>query len=66
MLKTLNWLIITTPFIAGFAAFQWGEQAGEGKLIPALVGLLAFLGLIFVWYVLYQFIEFPLWMAHFD
>tara|TARA_R110000787_G_scaffold166449_3_gene279436 strand:+ start:866 stop:1066 length:201 start_codon:yes stop_codon:yes gene_type:complete len=66
MLETLNWLTITTPFIAGFTAYQWGQGAGEGKTIPALVGLLAFLGLIFIWYILYQFTQFPFWMTHFN
>lgn len=66
MLDTLNWLTITTPFIAGFAAYSWGEAAGEGKAVPAFIGVLAFLGLIFVWYVLYQFVEFPFWMSHFN
>jgi hypothetical protein len=66
MIETLNWLTITTPFIAGFSAYSWGQKSGEGKLIPAVVGLLAFVGLIAVWWVLYQAIEFPLWMAWFN
>lgn len=66
VLETLNWRMITTPFIAGFSTCQWGQQADGGKAIPALVGSLAFLGLIFVWYVLYQFIKFPFWMTHFN
>jgi hypothetical protein len=66
VIETLNWITITTPFIAGFTAYQWGNTTGEGKVIPALIGGLAFLGLIAVWYILYQFIEFPLWMRWFN
>ena len=66
MLETLNWLTITTPFIAGFYAFNWGQQAGEGKVIPAVVGLLAFIGLIAIWWTLYLATGFPLWMAWFN
>ena len=66
MLDTLNWLTITTPFIAGFAAFGWGKEQGEGFIVPAVVGVLAFIGLVAVWYVLYQLIEFPFWMVWFD
>ena len=66
VLEKVNWLTITTPFIAGYTALNWGRENGEGIIIPALVGLLAFLGLIAVWYVLYQFAEFPFWMARFN
>jgi len=66
MIETLNWLTITTPFIAGFAAYQWGNERGEGVVVPAVVGILAFVGLVAIWYVLYQAIEFPLWMAWFN
>jgi len=66
LIETLNWLTITTPFIAGFTAYNWGNNLGEGKAIPALVGALSFVGLIAVWYVLYQWIEFPLWMRWFN
>lgn len=65
-IETLNWLTITTPFFAAFGAYGWGEQSGNGKAIPALVGLLAFIGLVAIWYVLYQFIQFPLWMGWFQ
>ena len=66
MIETLNWMTITTPFIAGFSAYKWGKDSGNGELAPALVGVLAFCGLVAVWYVLYQAIEFPLWMAWFN
>ncbi len=66
MIKTLNWLTITTPFIAGFTAYNWGKEASQDELVPALVGVLAFIGLVAVWYALFQFIEFPLWMAWFN
>ena len=66
LIGTLNWLTITTPFIAGFAAYNWGAQSGEGKLIPAIVGALSFVGLVAIWYVLYQFAKFPLWMSWFN
>jgi hypothetical protein len=63
---TLNWLTITTPFIAGFSAYTWGRQQGEGTVIPAIVGTLAFLGLVAIWYITHLWIDFPLWMRHFD
>ncbi|MCF6315442.1 MAG: hypothetical protein L3J30_03960 [Marinosulfonomonas sp.] len=66
LIKTLNWLTITTPFIAGFAAGNWGSVSGNGKAVPAFVGLSSFLGLIAVWYVLFQWTEFPLWMRWFN
>jgi hypothetical protein len=66
LIDTLNWLTITTPFIAGFAAYNWGRQTGEGKAIPAVVGVLSFCGLVAIWYVLYQFLEFPFWMRWFN
>lgn len=65
MLETLNWLTITTPFFAGYAAFDWGRNAGEGNVVPLIVGALAFLGLIFVWFIMFQFLRFPFWMGHF-
>ena len=65
-IETLNWLTITTPFIAGFAAYNWGQGAGEGRIGPAVVGALSFSGLVSIWYVLYQFTEFPLWMRWFN
>ena len=66
LIETLNWLTITTPFIVGFAAYSWGSNSGNGKAIPALVGLLGFFGLVAIWYVLFQWIEFPLWMRWFN
>lgn len=66
IIETINWLTITTPFFAGFAVFRWGKEAGEGNVVPSLVGALAFGGLIAVWYVLYRLIEFPLWMGWFQ
>lgn len=53
------------PIIGGFSAFSWDQNAGKDQAFPALVGLLSFVGLFAVWYVLYQFIEFPRWMAWF-
>ena len=66
VIETLNWLTISTPFFAGFAAFDWGQGSGNGSALPALVGVLAFLGLLAVWYVLYQMIQFPLWVSWFN
>ena len=66
MLETLNWLRITTLFIAGYSAFSWGKKAGEGIVLPAVVGSLAFVGLIAIWYALFQFTGFPYWLNHFD
>ena len=66
IVETLNWLTITTPFIAGFSAFKWGQESGEGRIFPAIVGALSFLGLVAIWYVLFQFTEFPLWMRWFN
>jgi hypothetical protein len=66
LIEGLNWLTITTPFIAGFAAYNWGQAANEGKAVPAFVGMLAFIGLVAIWYILYKFIAFPLWMGWFQ
>jgi len=66
LVETLNWLTITTPFFAGYLAYNWGSASGDGKALPALVGLLSFIGLIAIWYVLYQWAEFPLWMRWFN
>jgi len=66
MIEKRNWLTITRPCIAGFTAFNRGHERGEGPVVPTLVGISAFTGLIAVWYALYQVIEFPLWMAWFN
>ncbi|MCZ4354210.1 hypothetical protein O4H61_16970 [Roseovarius aestuarii] len=59
MLETLNWSTIKTPATAGFAAFHRRSERGAGAIAPAIVGVLAFVGLVAVWYALYQAIQFP-------
>ncbi len=66
LLETLNWLTITTPFFAGFTIFNWGESEGEGNLARLFLGVLGFLGLVAIWYFLYQYIKFPFWMGWFS
>lgn len=65
MLDTLNWLTITTPFIAAFTVYRWGGDAGDGRFVPALLGSLAFVGLIAIWYILFLIVEFPWWIRNF-